>query len=82
MSERRYEAFEIINIDGTHLQGKTVDGKVREFSIEIVRDLVTNELDLVPYRHFIDGDSISWFPGSEPWTEEERHERHRSQRDG
>jgi len=33
--------------------------------------LVTNELAVVPYRHHIDEDGLPWFPGSEPWTEDE-----------
>lgn len=68
----RYEAFEIVNQDGNHFQGKTVDGKVREFCFQIVRDLATNALAVVPYRHYTDAENFQpWFPGSEPWTEDE-----------
>jgi hypothetical protein len=73
MGTTRYEAFDIVNQEGNHLQGKTVEGKVREFCLQIVRDTVTNELTIKPYRHYTDDvDFIPWFPGSEAWTEDER----------
>ena len=71
MSEIRYEAFQIVSVDGTHMLGKTVDGKIREFEISISRDLVTNELVFTPVRHFVDPESLPWFPGSEPWEASE-----------
>lgn len=67
----RFESFVIVNQDGNHFQGRTVDGKVREFELCFNRDLATNELSVGVIRHHHDEDGLPWFPGSEPWTADE-----------
>jgi hypothetical protein len=70
-----YEAFVItaINPDGK-AQGVTSEGKVREFALVVHRNLETGELSLDAARHFHGDCSVAAFPGSRPWTEEERGE--------
>ena len=69
----KFESFVIDKVeDSNKFQGRTFDGKRREFGIQLVRDLATNKLTLEPYRHFTDPDSEKWFEDSEPWTEAER----------
>lgn len=73
-NERYYEAFVIFNFDPIkmHLQGRTVDGKTREFALAITRDLRTNELSLDVVPHFSDPVSQPTFSGSEPWEGDEK----------
>ena len=68
----KFESFVISQSDGDHFQGVTPDGKKREFAVQLCRNLATNELTLVPYRHYTTPDSEPWFEDSEPWTEDER----------
>lgn len=69
----RFENYEIVNQEGTHLQlREMLTGKVREAELTVVRDTATNKLSVGVVRHFTDPESLPWFPGSDPWTEDER----------
>jgi hypothetical protein len=63
----RFKTFDVVNVDGFHLQGKTQEGEIREFGLQVVMDKITGEMALVPYRHFVDPESLPWFPGSVAW---------------
>lgn len=72
---RRNESFDITRIDTETgvVQGTTVDGKVREFSLVVDRDLATNKLSLGVVPHYTDPQSDTpAFSESETWTEDER----------
>ena len=66
------ESFTVERAENGRFQGRTFDGKLREFGMQLVRDLATNKLTLEPYPHFTDFHSEKWFEDSEPWTKEER----------
>lgn len=70
----RYEAFSILEMEDAFAVGKTLEGKVREFSFVVHRDRATNKLTLDVVPHYTDPESSPAFPvhKPEPWTEEER----------
>lgn len=69
----RYETFILSKLDPESgvMQGTTKDGKKREFTLSVVRDLATNAIDLQVSPAFTDEESASWFEDSEPWSEPE-----------
>jgi hypothetical protein len=63
--------FEIGHDGCPRIQGATIDGKKREFGIEMHRDTRDNSVGMHVYRHFTDPESQPWFEDSQPWTKDE-----------